>query len=80
MKNKNTLTILILFVLTISSAVVSNLGGHWSWLVFILMGLSALKFILVVFEFMEIKKANSFWKFLTVSYVLGILITVVLLL
>jgi len=80
MKNKNTLTILILFVLTISSAVVSNLGGYWSWLVFILMGLSALKFILVVFEFMEIKKANSFWKFLTVSYVLGILITVVLLL
>jgi len=80
MKDKNTLTLLILFVLTISSAVVSNLGGEWSWLVFILMGLSALKFILVVFEFMEIKKANSFWKFLTVSYVLAIVLAVVLIL
>jgi len=80
MKDKNTLTLLILFVLTIASAVVSNLGREWSWLAFILMGLSALKFILVVFEFMEIKKANSFWKFLTVSYALAIVLAVVLIL
>jgi hypothetical protein len=69
MKDKNVLTILLLFVLTITTAVVSNFGSDWNWLAKLIMSLSAIKFILVVFQFMDIKEANSFWKFITVFYV-----------
>jgi hypothetical protein len=37
------------------------------------MGLSVLKFLLVSFEFMELKKANAFWKVSLIS-VLGLIV------
>jgi len=80
MKDKNTLTILILFVLTISTALVSNFGVDWNWLVLTIMGVSAIKFLLIIFEFMEIKKAHSFWKFITIFYVVAIVLAIVLIL
>jgi len=80
MKTKNTLTILVLFVLTISTALVSNFGTEWNWLALTIMGISAIKFLLVVFQFMEIKKAHSFWKFITVFYVMAIVLAVVMIL
>lgn len=80
MKDKNILTILVLFALTLVTALTSNFGEDWNVLATIIMSLSALKFILVVFQFMEIKEANVFWKFLTVFYVLAVTLTVVLIL
>ena len=80
MKDKNSLTILILFILTITTAVVSNFGSDWNWLVIIIMSLSVIKFLLVVFQFMEISKAHSFWKFITVFYVTAIVMAVVMIL
>jgi len=80
MKDKNTLTILVLFVLTISTALVSHYGVNWNWLALVIMGISAIKFLLVVFQFMEIKKANSVWKFLTIFYVIAIVTAIVLIL
>jgi hypothetical protein len=37
--------------------------------VFLILGLSSLKFLTVAFQFMEIKKAHAFWKFFIVFYV-----------
>jgi hypothetical protein len=80
MKDKNNLTILILFILTITTAVVSNFGSDWNWLALIIMSLSALKFLLVVFQFMDIKEAHPFWKFITVFYIFAIVLAVVMIL
>ena len=62
-------TLAILIILTITTALVSNfielkIG------VFIILGLSILKFLYVSFQFMELKKANIFWKILISTYLL----------
>ena len=41
------------------------------------MVISAIKFLLVAFQFMEIKKANSFWK-VSLTLVLTVIVLVVL--
>jgi len=80
MKDKNTLTIIILFILTISTALVSHYGEKWNWLAFIIMGISGIKFLLVTFEFMELKKAHTFWKTIIPIYLIVIILTIVLIL
>jgi len=80
MKDKNSLIILILFILTITTAVVSNFGSDWNWLALLIMSLSAIKFLLVVFQFMDIKEAHPFWKFITIFYAMAIVIALVLIL
>jgi len=49
--------------------------AYW-FFAFIILGLSFLKFIGVAFYFMELKKANSFWKVLLICF-LGLLFLVV---
>jgi hypothetical protein len=66
----------ILVFLTICSALVSNLGGLSSRAIVLIMGLSVLKFYLVSFEFMELKKANFFWKITLISVVLVLVFSV----
>ncbi len=68
------ITWLVLIVLTIISAVFANLDI--AYVAIIILGLSFLKFIGVAFFFMELKKANVFWKVLLVAF-LGLLLTVV---
>ena len=68
------ITWLVLIVLTIISAVFANLDI--ASVAIIILGLSFLKFIGVAFFFMELKKANVFWKVLLVAF-LGLLLTVV---
>ncbi len=60
MKKTLHITLLVLIVLTLISAIVSN--KELSYTVGGIIILAVLKFIGVSFYFMELKKANIFWK------------------
>ena len=76
MKNKYTIIYLALLVLTSATAVFSNIFSELKVIRILILALSALKFLLVAFNFMELKKAHPFWKVLLVSC-LTIFITIV---
>lgn len=59
MKNQK-ITLVVLILLTVISAVISNVPEIY--VAIGIMGLAVLKFIGVSFYFMELKKANAFWK------------------
>ncbi len=63
-------TIIFLYILTLLTALFSNYAYGWSFFVTIILGLSAIKFMLVAFEFMEMKKAHAAWQFLIVFYLI----------
>ncbi|WNH08886.1 cytochrome C oxidase subunit IV family protein [Thalassobellus suaedae] len=67
MKNTATLTWVILIMLTISSALISKLESKY--IVLTILILSALKFLGIAFQFMELKKANAFWKGIIIGFV-----------
>ena len=67
MKNKATLTWIILIALTITSALLSRIENKY--IVFSILILAALKFLAVAFQFMEIKKAHVFWKTIIISFI-----------
>lgn len=69
----------ILIILTFTTALVSTSVAVSTLAVNIIMVISALKFIVVAFQFMELKKANSFWKItLIVLLILIVLVTVII--
>ena len=68
----------ILMLLTCITAVLSKFSIHKIAVVFILL-LSGIKFLLVAFHFMELKKANLFWK-VSLSLFLMLLIGIITLL
>lgn len=78
MKNKATLTWIILIVLTIASALISKVESKY--VVLIILILSALKFLGIAFQFMELKKAHPFWKGIILGFVflfgIGLLLTI----
>lgn len=78
MKKSVTITWIILILLTISSALVSNLDSKY--VVLIILILSALKFFGIAFRFMEIRKANLFWKTIIIGFIflfaIGLLVTI----
>jgi predicted transporter len=79
MKNKLLFTYGLLILLTVSTALISNTIAISSVAIGLILGIAAIKFLLVSFEFMELKKANSFWKASLIS-VLGLLLLVLVLL
>jgi len=52
----------LLMVLTFSTAFVSESDVNYAAI--LIMGIAVLKFVLVSFEFMELKKAHVLWKYL----------------
>lgn len=68
------ITWLALIGLTILSAVFANMD--LAYVAILILGLSLLKFIGVAFFFMELKKANAFWKFLLVAFLTLLLVVV----
>ena len=62
-------TLVILILLTITTALVSNFIDLKVGVYFILL-LSAVKFIYISFQFMELKKANIFWKTIVILYLI----------
>ena len=69
------ITWVILLGLTIISALFSSLENKF--VAFLIIVLAAIKFLGVAFQFMELKKAHSFWKGCILSFIF-IFITVLL--
>lgn len=79
MKLSKEYTFIALLTLTlISSIVTMKTTNGKTTAYFLLLMLWAAKFILVAFEFMELRKANIFWK-LTLGFVLMLILTIILL-
>jgi len=76
MRNKDIYTLTLLIFLTIITAIISVNYNNFSFVSIIILGLSGIKFLAVSFQFMELKKANSFWKIL-ISALLFIIIGII---
>ncbi|WP_372800212.1 cytochrome C oxidase subunit IV family protein [Lutibacter sp.] len=61
---------IILILLTMSTALISNSVLSISISTLLILGLSSLKFIGVSFYFMELRKAHALWKVSLIVYVL----------
>lgn len=75
-EKKINITYIILLVLTGLTALIASNKS----LVSVVMLIAVIKFWLVAFQFMELKKANGFWKFLIIFFgilVAGIIILVI---
>ncbi|QAA80730.1 hypothetical protein EI546_02850 [Aequorivita sp. H23M31] len=68
------ITWFLLIGLTLITAIFSSL--EMRYVAIIILGLALLKFIGVAFFFMELKKANVFWRILLVGFLLLLLTTV----
>jgi hypothetical protein len=77
MKKSLILSYALLLIVTIMTACVANLFVVSVFVIPLLMVLVAFKFLLVAFQFMELKKAHSFWK-ISLMVTLGLLIVVII--
>jgi len=66
MTKQNIITWIILLVLTVVAGLVSSVS--LTYIIPLILLLAVLKFIGVAFNFMEMKKANVFWKIILVGY------------
>lgn len=64
----------LLILLIVITALISNITTISVLSIGLIMGLSVIKFILVSFQFMELRKAHSFWKVSVLSVVLLIVV------
>lgn len=64
-----------LLILTVLTAFLSNNNAS-KMVTLAILGISSVKFLVVAFQFMELKKANSFWK-VSLSLFLVILIGII---
>lgn len=67
----------ILVVLSFATIIVFNLTLNQSIKTFLILFLFAVKFLLVAFYFMELKKANSFWKVSLITFLALITLLIV---
>ncbi len=70
MKNKNIITLGVLIILTVVTGLVSENHQSYQTANMFIMLLSGLKFLLVAFQFMELKKANIFWKMTLIVFII----------
>jgi hypothetical protein len=68
MKNTFLLTWVFLMLFTFCTAIIA--GSNWKYMAPIILGLAFLKFIGVAFYFMELRKANPFWKVSLLSFLI----------
>ncbi|WP_456420496.1 cytochrome C oxidase subunit IV family protein [Lutibacter sp.] len=59
---------MLLVLLTISSALVSSNFPHYEYIIAIIIAFTIVKFLGISFYFMELRKANSFWKIAVIIY------------
>ena len=76
MQKKDIYTLVGLIILTIITALFATTFNSIKYVSIIILALSIIKFILVAFQFMELKKAHSFWKTVIVVYLSIFLIIV----
>ena len=68
MQKKDIYTLVTLIVLTITTALFATQFNSLKHVSIIILVLSIFKFVLVSFNFMELKKANPFWKTIIIIY------------
>ena len=68
MRKKDIYTLALLIVLTITTAIFSIYYVNLKFVGLIILVLSGIKFVLVAFQFMELKKAHTFWKGLIIIF------------
>lgn len=68
MKKKDIIVLGLLIALTIITAMFATMWYSIKNVATIIMILSAIKFLLVAFQFIELKKAHVFWKIILVGY------------
>jgi len=68
MKKNDIYTLAILILLTLTTAFFSINYSNLKYIALIILGLSGIKFLSVSFQFMELKKANPFWKVMISLY------------
>jgi hypothetical protein len=73
MKKSFVFTYISLLLLTATTALIASSSIVSKVVVFLILGISVLKIVLVAFQFMELKKANSFWKTSLISVLILIL-------
>lgn len=78
MKNTLLYSYGLLILLTIITAVISNVLVDLKFIIPLILGLSVFKFLLVSFEFMELKKAHIFWKISLIG-ALGLIVLLIIL-
>ncbi len=71
MKITHEKTIIILYIITLITAVSSRTINDWYFAAMLIVTLSALKFFSVAFQFMDMKHANSFWKSFIIIFLLA---------
>ena len=76
MQKKDIYTLVGLIILTIITALFATTFNSIKYVSIIILALSIIKFILVAFQFMELKKAHSFWKTVIIVYLSIFLIIV----
>lgn len=77
MKKSLTLIYFVLLIITIATACVSGLFDVTAFVVSLIMILAAVKFLLVAFQFMELKKAHPFWK-ISLILTLGLIVVLII--
>ncbi len=68
MEKKDIYTYISLLLLTAITAFFATNYPKIKWISLVILVLSAIKFLLVAFNFMELNKAHTFWKVLLVGY------------
>ncbi|AOW09431.1 cytochrome C oxidase subunit IV family protein [Flavobacterium gilvum] len=77
MKKTLILIFVLLIALTVATACISGFSTVSGVVGIMIMIFAALKFLLVAFQFMELKKAHGFWK-ISLLLTLGILIVLII--
>ncbi len=78
MKKKDIYTLGLLILLTALIAFFSNNFYDFHHIIYIILILSCVKFLLVAFNFMELKKAHTFWKISLTAYLVLFIATILL--
>lgn len=78
MKKKLTYTFGLLLLLTFATFLIVNLPLDSFIKKCLILALFSVKFILVAFQFMELKKAHSFWKISTIAILIIINLIIII--
>ncbi len=70
MRKTDIITLALLITLTFFTAFFAGKDTFQWWIPLTILVLSGIKFLLVSFNFMEIKKAHSFWKTSIILYLM----------
>ncbi|MBK8505753.1 MAG: cytochrome C oxidase subunit IV family protein [Saprospiraceae bacterium] len=60
----------LLLSLTLITSFISGFVSHILLMVLLILGLSGIKFLLVAFQFMELKRAHRVWKIMLSTFLL----------